>query len=180
MTERESNLFNMGLNLGLQSGAIFSPCERYRYHLWRVWNDELPILVWIMLNPSTADAEKDDPTIRRCIGFAKRDGYGGVSIRNVFAYRATDPRELEKVADPFGPENGMALLNCRQVSLLTRLVVAWGVPIVKLRRSNAYKDAANAAAINEAYCLGTTKSGDPRHPLYVRGDAELITWKPKS
>lgn len=177
MSERQPNLWNPGSPPIPQSGATFSPCERYRYHLWRVWDDEKPILVWIMLNPSTADAEKDDPTIRRCIAFAKRDGYGGVSIRNVFAYRATDPRELEKVVDPFGPENAMALLDCRRVSLLTRLVAAWGCTVAKLRRADAYKHARNAAAMNRAYCLGKTKHGDPKHPLYVRGDAPLVPWR---
>lgn len=160
-----------------ESGAIISPCGLYRYHLWRIWDDCLPTMVFVMLNPSTADASHDDPTIRRCIGFAKRDGYGSISVRNVFALRATNPKELLTAADPFGPENESHLLAARGVSVLTRLVVAWGAKFGGPRLKGFYNRAATACTIQGAYCLGTTKDGDPRHPLYLRNDAALQPWK---
>ena len=78
----------------IESGAHFSPCERYRYRLWRCWDASKWKLAIIGLNPSTATHEEDDPTIRRCIGFAKRDGYGGLLMLNLFALRSTDPKGL--------------------------------------------------------------------------------------
>lgn len=163
-----------------KSGATISECGTYRYHLWRVWDDEKPIMVFVMLNPSTADAQQDDPTIRRCIGFARRDGFGGISVRNVFALRATNPRELIGHRDPVGPLNAEHLLAARSVSLLTKLVVAWGARLPWSGRGSAlrtaYCNAANICMGHQACCLGVTKSGDPRHPLYVRGDAELVRW----
>ncbi len=161
----------------MKSGATISECGLYRYHLWRVWNAELPVMVFVMQNPSTADENENDPTIRRCIGFAKRDGFGGISVRNVFALRATDERELLTHPDPCGPANGQNLLAARGVSLLTRLVVAWGNRLGGKRLRTAYCNAANACTSQGAYCLGTTKSGDPRHPLFLRADTLLVPWK---
>lgn len=156
--------------------AVVSACGQYRYHLWRIWDAGLPVMVFVMQNPSTADATDDDPTIRRCVGFAKRDGFGGISVRNVFALRATDEREILTHPDPFGPENESHLLAARSVSLMTKLVVAWGNRLgkKKSRHSDAYKQAACACSV--AYCLGVTKGGDPRHPLFVRADAPLVPW----
>lgn len=165
---------------GIVSGATISDCGLYRYRLWRIWDDLLPIMVIVMQNPSTADANDDDPTIRRCVGFAKRDGFGGIVVMNVFAYRATDERELLTVADPVGPKNGDYLLEARSVSHMTRLVVAWGNRIGP-RRSvfrTAYCNAANACAMQGAYCWGTTKSGDPRHPLFLPKNAPVVKWVP--
>ncbi len=159
-----------------RSGASISECGLYRYHLWRVWDDERAILCFVMLNPSTADATEDDPTIRRCIGFAKRDAYGGISVRNLFALRATDPKELLKHADPVGPENPKYLLACRSVSLLTRLVAAWGkLPGGKALRSRA-QNSVNIVRMNDPYCLGKNGDGSPKHPLYLPGNTELVKW----
>lgn len=85
--------------------AGISECGTYRYWLCREWSPGLDSLVWLMLNPSTADATQDDPTIRRCMGFARRWGYGGITVVNLYAYRATNPRDLLTAADPVGPEN---------------------------------------------------------------------------
>lgn len=159
-----------------RSGAIISACGAYRYHLWRRWDDSLPTMVWIMLNPSTADAIKDDPTIRKCIGFAKREGCGGISVRNVFALRATDPAELLKHPDPFGPENEQHLLAARSVSTMTILVLGWGAKVAK-RLHHYYQRAAACLTLQSPNCFGTTKDGDPRHPLYLKGDAPLTPWK---
>lgn len=152
--------------------ADISPCGKYRYTLTRTWDDTLPVLVFCMLNPSTADANQDDPTIRRCIGFARREGCGGIAVVNLFAWRATDPDALPVVdADKSGPENTEHIAS---MSAGRRVVVAWGAHhsahphivlpfIARLRESAA-----------SVHCLGTTKSGAPRHPLYVRGDAPLV------
>jgi hypothetical protein len=81
-------------------GALLSGDGRYRYRLWRLWNDQLPIMAWVLLNPSTADADIDDQTVKKCIGFAKTNGHGGIIVVNVFAWRARDPRELRQVPGP--------------------------------------------------------------------------------
>jgi hypothetical protein len=87
------------------SGATFDPTGAYRYALWRVWDGNRPPLVFVMLNPSIADAERDDPTIRRCLGFACAWGYGALTVVNLFALRATCPHTLRRAADPVGPDN---------------------------------------------------------------------------
>ena len=160
-----------------ESGAILSPCGTYRYHLWRRWDSCLPTMVWVMLNPSTADATNDDPTIRRCIGFAKREGCGGISVRNVFALRATNPDELAKHADPFGPENEEHLLAARSVSLLTVLVCGWGAKPANKRLRSYFRNAESILSVQKPNCFGVTKAGDPRHPLYLPGDAKLVPWR---
>src|ERR1019366_2826583 len=114
-----SDLFN-------RSGAIISDDGLYRYRLWRIWDDGLPIMVWVCQNPSKADASINDPSIVRMMGFARRERFGGIVVMNVFAYRATDERELLTIADPVGPANGEYLQGARSVSLMTRLMVGWG------------------------------------------------------
>lgn len=157
-------------------GAIISDCSLYRYHLWRIWDKERPILCFVMLNPSTADAAEDDPTIRRCIGFAKRDGYGGISVRNLFALRATDPRVLSTSLCPVGPENLAHLLACRNVSLLTRLVAAWGkLPSSRLREMA--KASIDVVRCHDPQCFGRNKDGSPKHPLYLASATKLEPWR---
>ena len=142
--------------------AMFSPCGAYRYWLSRIWDESKPACAWIMLNPSTADAEKDDPTIRRVIGFSESWGYGAANVYNLFALRATDPRDMRKHADPIGPENDGWLAQIPQV--LT--VAAWGAwgnhrhRAFDVRRSMA-------EGRRPLSCLGLTAAGDPRHPLYM-------------
>jgi hypothetical protein len=163
------------------SGATISDCGKYRYHLWRIWDDELPILAFVMLNPSTADAKQDDPTIRKCIGFAKRDGYGGISIRNVFAWRATDPSELTKVDDPFGPKNPITIQELETIQTPSKIIVAWGNRIYTQHRNHklhiAYRWAAGVALMGHAYCLGINQNGDPKHPLYLPNTTPWVLWK---
>lgn len=164
-----------------QSGATISDCGLYRYHLWRVWDDEKPTLCFVMLNPSTADAAEDDPTIRRCIGFAKRDGYGGISVRNLFALRATNPAELSKAKDPVGPDNDKHLfMSCALISRLShraRLVAAWGkLPSGRLLRARAQRGI-NIVRVNAPHCLGVNKDGSPKHPLYL-ANTPMTRWLP--
>lgn len=164
-------------DLFTNTGAIISQCGLYRYHLWRIWDDCLPVMVFVMQNPSTADAVDDDPTIRRCLGFARRDGFGGISVRNVFALRATDERELLTHRDPVGCENAAHLLAARNVSLMTRLVVAWGARLGGKRLAHHYQTAEVCLRPQSPYCLGITKAGAPKHPLYLRGDTPLTPWR---
>jgi hypothetical protein len=155
---------------GELSGAMLSPCRTYRYTLDRTWDASLPVALFIMLNPSTADASEDDPTIRRCRSFATREGCGGLTVVNLFALRSTDPAALTSHPDPVGPDNDtrIALALDRQPAVV---IAAWGSH--PFARSRARQVAAPLARLR---CLGTTKGGDPRHPLYVRGDAPLIPW----
>jgi hypothetical protein len=146
----------------MKKGATISACGKYRYELWREWDSSLPKLVFIMLNPSTADASKDDPTIRRCIGFAKREGCGSVSIINLFAYRSSDPKELIKVGDPFGDNENFLKIFLYQD---TRIIAAWG-NIPKGLKMPVLEEV-------EVECLGITKLGNPKHPLYLPSDAKL-------
>jgi hypothetical protein len=115
------------------SGAELSPCRRYRYRLWRRWSDG-PVVNFVMLNPSTADAEQDDPTVRRCVGFAKSWGAGGLVVTNLYALRSTDPKALWTADDPVGPENafhlGSGALGADTV------VCAWGAEGARNGRGN--------------------------------------------
>lgn len=143
----------------MRGGATFDGTGAYRYHLWREWDASLPPVTFVMLNPSTADAEGDDPTIRRCTGFARSWGYGRLHVVNLFAYRATSPRDLFSVADPVGRDNEAWV---RRASAATGVVVGWGNHGRRMD-PGTLRDLAPA----RAWCLGVTAMGQPRHPLYV-------------
>ena len=155
----------------ISTGAELSPDGRYRFELSRYWEAGLPTAVFVMLNPSTADADEDDPTIRRCVGFAQREGCGGLTVVNLFAYRATDPKHLKSVADPTGPDNAVKVGNV--VGGATGPVIcAWGAHKI-VERSGVARALKNH---DGTVCLGVTANGSPRHPLYVKGDAPLVPW----
>jgi hypothetical protein len=105
---KRTRIFDAGCGDGLACSAVFSPDETWRYELRRVWDPTRPSMAFVGLNPSTADARHDDPTVRRCINFAKRWGFGGLIMLNAFAFRAADPREMMAAADPVGPDNDSA------------------------------------------------------------------------
>ena len=161
MTQRQQNLFSGPLD----SGAEFSPCRVWRYALWRVWAPDEPYLAVIGLNPSTADEIQDDPTIRRCIGFAKRWGFGGYFMLNAFGYRATDPKVMKAAADPVGPGNDEAIR--RITGGAGQVVAAWG------NHCPLDREQAVCRLIRQSvYCLGTTRSGRPKHPLYLPNETK--------
>jgi hypothetical protein len=144
----------------MNRGAILSDCQQYRYALWRIWAADRPTVLFIGLNPSTADATSDDPTLRRCVGFARDWGYGGLYLLNLFAYRATDPARLRQAADPVGPANDAWL---RQVAATAGLAVAaWGNHGSYRQRNQAVQ-----RIIPTLHQLKTTKRGNPAHPLYL-------------
>lgn len=153
--------------------ALISQCGLYRYKLSRMWDSTTPSLRFVMLNPSTADADLDDPTIRRCIGFARREGYGGIEVLNLYAFRATKPEALKVAADPFGPDNETYLDHLAGWTARVGLpiVLAWGTkgaehgPKLALRLSRLGAD---------LRCLGLTKDGHPNHPLYLPSYTPLV------
>ncbi len=148
----------------LSKSAIISPDSIYRYELTRTWREnDRPPIVWIGLNPSTADANQDDPTIRRIVRFSYDWGYGSMVMLNLFAFRATDPKKLMLAADPMGPDNQSHIM--RYAHGPNKMVMAWGnhgairnVGPLLIRRLTARPN---------IYCLQMTKAGHPRHPLYV-------------
>lgn len=154
-------------------GATISDCGTYRYDLTRRWGDG-PQACFIMLNPSTADASQDDPTIRRCIGFAKSWGCGSLVVVNLWALRSTDPKALLTHPDPRGPLN-YAIVE-QHVRTSWPVVAAWGA--FKARRGLYPIDVEYVAARCGVtlQCLGTTKDGHPRHPLYVKSTQPLDTF----
>jgi hypothetical protein len=162
--------------MNLRSGADISPCGIYRYWLERQWADAAP-LVFVMLNPSTADAKEDDPTIRRCMGFAKREGAGGIVVVNLFALRATDPKEIGRSDDPIGPANSVAIGNAMLLSRAHKkpMICAWGASKNAAAQAKSLKRRA-ADFDADLVCLGRTKSGAPRHPLYIKADQPLVAY----
>ncbi len=147
--------------------AQFSACRRYRYVLGRRWSAG-ELLPWIMLNPSTADAEHDDPTIRKCCAFAERLGFSGILVGNLFAFRATDPEELAKAHDPVGPENDHHLVELFDSTSVSRSAIcAWGVHGAGPRAAAVMR--LLAARGIELRALRLTKAGYPSHPLYLPG-----------
>lgn len=145
---------------GQRSEAWYSPCEAYRYGLRRVWRPGGAEVLFVMLNPSTADELRNDPTIERCQRRAEAMGYGGLRIANLFAFRATRPRDLKAAEAPVGPENDALLRDWAEASALT--IAAWGV-------HGAWRGRGPEVArwLGAAQHLGLTRDGHPRHPLYV-------------
>lgn len=146
----------------MQGGkAVLSADGVYRYQLLRRWGRGASIVAFVMLNPSTADAHRDDATIRRCIAFAKRWGHDGLVVVNLFAYRATDPTKLDEAADPVGPDNDDHIRQACQGA--SRVVCAWGAHPKAAKRAPAVVQLLPRGI----QCLGLTSSGHPRHPLYM-------------
>lgn len=160
----------MSVAPGVFNTATFSPCRKYRYTLWRRWADG-PYLMVIGLNPSTADEMRDDPTIRRCIGFAKYWGYHGLCMTNLFGYRATDPADMKACPEPIGEGNNQAIRECAKDAGF--VLAAWGAHGSHLYRNESIVDLVQ----REIHCLGLTKEGHPRHPLYVRADQQPVIYR---
>lgn len=162
-------------------GAELSPCGKYRYRLWRLWDANLTRgrVCWIMLNPSTADGDQDDPTIRRCVGLSKSWGFSGIRVVNLFAYRATNPKViregLKTGLDVVGPANREKI--CLVASGANMVIAAWGSHgAISERRWDTIKDLHTFGI--SLMCVGLTKFGHPKHPLYVPGTVQLIPYNP--
>lgn len=162
---------------GLIKAARISKCGKYRYNLLRDWADRalLPIC---MLNPSKADAVEDDPTIRRVSRFAERDGFGGIFVVNLYAFRATDPAELwlQRHGDIVGPENDREIVEAAEYAKdrCGKIVVAWGADPgpIRDRDRDVLKLIAAAGAVPHAWKV--TRDGHPGHPLYLPADSRLL------
>jgi hypothetical protein len=172
---------------GLETGALFSDDMRYRYRLWRRWDDKAPKINFIMLNPSTADDVVNDPTVERCERRVRAMNGGELIVTNLFGLRATDPLELLAVADPSGPENGVEIVKAAKQADL--VVIAWGVHGAIRSPEDVADQAADKQPIHgfkvreagrgmltiellrslgiKLFCLGKTQKGEPKHPLYV-------------
>lgn len=145
--------------------TILSPCRTYRYTLWREFDGLAGngYAMFIGLNPSTADEVEDDPTIRRCIAFAKAWGYGALCMTNLFAFRATKPVDMKNAIDPVGPNNDAHLVEMAQEAGI--VVAAWGTD-----GSHMGRDKTVRILVPHLYCLRKTKGGHPSHPLYLPGN----------
>lgn len=155
--------------------ALISPCGRYRYWLTRQWDPGAPLLPIIMLNPSAADASVDDPTMGRCMAFARRERFGGILVMNLFAYRATSPADMKAAADPYGPDCAEHLdgVMQRSAEIGAPILAAWRAHGEHLNRAKMVRIGAKSWGA-KFVCLGTTAAGHPRHPLYVSGDQLLV------
>jgi hypothetical protein len=152
--------------LPTEDGAIIDNESEYRYRLTRTWDASEGAVAFLMLNPSTADAVEDDPTIRRCIGFAEDWGYGQLVVGNLFAAQSSDPDTLTDRDDPIGPRNDEYL---RAIADAAEMVVAaWGTNGDLLGRDEAVMGLLDVPL----YALDTTKHGHPNHPLYQPADQE--------
>ncbi len=150
----------------IEKGAEISPCGIYRYSLWRIWDNSLPKVMFIGLNPSTADAIDDDRTIIKCINFAKNWGFGGIYMTNLFAYRSTDKSKLYVVNEPVGIDNDKYILKYAEKA--DKIIAAWGNDGCFLNRSEiVYK------LFPSLFCLQINKTGEPKHPLYVTDNTVL-------
>lgn len=164
-------------------GATFGGAtDSHRYRLWRVWDRTRPRLAFVMLNPSTADANEDDPTIRRCIGFARQFGYGGIMVVNLYALRATYPMELfsDEVleADRIGYQNDRVLVDTLAPGNrhhIKTVVAGWGGQRRAKERAEHVTALLNRHGV-ALQCLGVTKHGYPRHPLFIPYSADLQTF----
>ncbi|HEY8604688.1 DUF1643 domain-containing protein [Tsuneonella suprasediminis] len=161
-----------GLRLG--DGAALSPCWRYRYLLWRIWEPSLPIWSFGMLNPSTADHLTLDATVTRCCTRAQNGGAGGLVVWNLFAWRETDPAAMKRATEPVGPENDRAIRVALENSALN--IAAWGAHGTHLGREAAVRQML-AEAQTPLHTLAFTKDGHPRHPLYLPANLEPQPWE---
>ena len=159
---------------GCLSRVWYSECDRYRYGLSRVWNNERPAVLFLMLNPSTADEHRNDPTVARCETRARTMGFGGVMIANIFAFRATRPADLKKADAPVGDQND-ALLDI-WIAQAGMTVAAWGVHGNFQGRGRLVAQRC-AGALHH---LGLTRDGHPRHPLYVPFGTDPTEWPPQN
>jgi hypothetical protein len=157
-----------------RSVAAYSDCEAYRYTLTRVWNPDGGRALFVMLNPSTATEVQNDPTVERCERRARALGFGAFRVLNIFAYRATDPREMRRAADPVGPDNDAAILAA--VPWADQVICAWGTHGAHLDRGVQV-----AAMLRDAgaalFHLGLSQAGHPKHPLYIGYAVQPQRWE---
>lgn len=180
-------------------GATFSPCRRYRYALWRCWDERKPAMMVVLLNPSTADETENDPTVERCERRARRTGHGTLIVTNLYALRSTDPAALYAADDPVGPENDATILRSARTLWLPELyeptgaaetvpipqhqvLCGWGEHGERVRRGRPAALIALLRAIRSPVrctpvALAVNQDGSPRHPLYVPYAAQPVPYE---
>ncbi|RNF36161.1 DUF1643 domain-containing protein [Paracoccus methylarcula] len=157
----------------MRSTALYSQCEAYRYALTREWAAGERLL-FVMLNPSTADEQRNDPTVERCERRARALGFGAFRVVNIFAYRATRPQDLKRAPEPVGAENDRILLD--SAAWADRILCAWGAHGDHLGRGQAVERMLRATG-RGLWHLGQTRHGAPRHPLYIGYAAQPVPWR---
>jgi hypothetical protein len=156
-------------------GATFSEDKVYRYTLWREWDPEKPGITFILLNPSTADENVLDPTLRRCLGFAMDLGYGRMEILNLFALRSTDPKALYQCHDPIGPENNNSIMiSCNKAQAI---IAGWGLHGIYRQRDREVIRLITRFCGKSLHCLMLTNKGTPSHPLYLKRTLRPMLYK---
>jgi len=153
---------------GPTAGAVFD--GPYRYDLFRVWDLSLPSILFVMLNPSTANSVKLDPTVTRCRNYAIKWQYGTLYVVNLFAYKATNPKELKGALSPVGPENDKWIR--KRAKEADKIIVAWGANSMVNWNSRSSKVLAILRKCKDVYCLGMSNGGHPVHPLYQPSGVE--------
>ncbi len=156
------------------SGARFSRCRRWRYLLWRQWDAARPLANFLMLNPSTADEVKLDPSCTRARNYVERWGFGGILITNLFGWRATDPHDMKAAHDPVGRGNDRAILEAAKAAKL--VVCAWGNHGEHLDRAGEVKAMLALRKIPLSY-LKMNGGGHPAHPLYLSARLAPVAWR---
>lgn len=155
------------------STAVYSDCERYRYSLTRIWDGAGKRVMFVMLNPSTATEVQNDPTVERCERRARHLGYGAFRVTNIFAFRATDPRDMRAATDPVGPDNDTALVD--GADWADAIIAAWGVHGEHLARGLAVGNMLRQGS-TPLFHLGLSKAGHPKHPLYLPYAQSPVIW----
>jgi hypothetical protein len=157
------------INVYNPTGAIFSPDGKYRYALWRVWDQKRDLLLFIGLNPSTATATTEDPTVTRCIARAKKQGFGGLLVGNLYALVSSDPGVLRNGIDVIGETTDYYLAI--MITMARAVLCGWGSFPAAKKRSGEVLD-----MIAFPYCLGTNRDGQPKHPLYISYNTPMIKY----
>jgi hypothetical protein len=156
------------------SGAAFSRCRRWRYLLWRRWDEAKPAANFLMLNPSTADELKLDPSCTRARKYAEAWGYGSLIVTNLFGWRATDPEEMKSVRDPVGKGNDAAILRAAREAAV--VVCAWGNHGAHMDRSKIVLQSLLSSGVKLNYLRINSATGQPAHPLYLPGKLKPLAW----
>lgn len=155
------------------STAVYSPCEKYRYLLTRIWDPEGRKVLFVMLNPSTATEIQNDPTVERCERRARALGYGAFRVTNIFAFRATDPKVMRAEPDPNGPENDASITD--STSWADTIICAWGTHGEHMGRGPDVEQLLRKTG-HPLYHLGLSKAGHPKHPLYISYEKQPELW----
>ena len=155
------------------SWAVYSDCEKYRYSLTRVWNGGGSRVTFVMLNPSTATEIQNDPTVERCERRARALGYGAFCVTNIFAWRATDPRDMRAAPEPVGSANDAAIVDAADWA--GSVVCAWGTHGEHLDRGPTVAEMLRGMG-HPLFHLGLTQAGHPKHPLYIGYDVQPVAW----